>query len=118
MTRSKPVLDPYCALCGSYKGIGYCRNKKCPSHGNMDKQDQSFVSKASCVLCSNAASVACIRCGNMYCDLHSANSGDSNFCGLDHHIGICSICLKRVCENCWILDETGKIDCIEHIEEG
>jgi hypothetical protein len=116
MTRNKPVLDPYCAYCGGYKGIGLCMNKSCQGYAAKEMRSQSFESKGSCVLCRNDASISCARCGNIYCSAHSENSMDSQFGGLSHYIGLCNVCKTLVCENCWILDEKGNIQCIEHFE--
>jgi hypothetical protein len=117
MKRNKPVLDPYCTRCGSYKGIGFCKNKSCLSYAAEIKWGQSFESKGSCALCRNDASVSCARCGNMYCNTHSENGKESQFAGLNHYIGLCSVCEILVCENCWILNEKGAILCIEHFED-
>jgi hypothetical protein len=115
MTRNRPVLDPYCAYCGSYKGIGFCNNEICPGYTAEDVIIQAKM-KSSCVLCRNDATLSCKRCGSMYCDTHSTNGGNRKFEGLNHHIGKCVICGVSVCENCWILDEKGNIQCIEHFE--
>jgi hypothetical protein len=93
-----------------------CMNQSCLSYAAKEKQGQSFKPMGSCVLCRNNASVSCASCGNMYCSAHSENSRESQFGGLKHYIGLCSVCRALVCENCWILDEKGNVQCIEHLE--
>jgi hypothetical protein len=115
MKRNKPVLDPYCTHCGGYKGIGFCENESCAGYKAEDVSIQAKI-KLSCVLCRNDSTLSCNRCGSIYCDAHSVNSSECKFEGLNHHIGTCVICGVSVCENCWILDEKGNIQCIEHFE--
>lgn len=118
-----PMLDPFCQFCGQYKGVGPCSNPKC-----TDSQTRGTLSSTSssrktisrdhrCTRCQREASVECERCGTPFCNIHSHNLDSSVMIGKDHIMGTCVLCGKRICENCWILDDEGRITCLEHRAE-
>jgi hypothetical protein len=36
----------------------------------------------------------------------------------EHHIGTCGFCSFLVCEDCWVVNDNGKVICLNHLENG
>ncbi|MHA1480599.1 MAG: hypothetical protein ACTSQZ_04155 [Candidatus Thorarchaeota archaeon] len=63
------------------------------------------------------AVVSCFRCGANFCSIHAANNQSSKLAEVKHIIGTCNMCNNLICEDCWILDEFGRIICLIHLKE-
>ena len=124
--KYNPLLDPFCNECGMYKGIGFCKNPDCKSQipeseNETDSGVQTRYKQVNqqnlCCLCENLSIVICCRCNQGYCETHSSGLNESRLCHKDQHIGLCIKCQRFVCENCWILNDSGSILCLNHLEE-
>jgi hypothetical protein len=124
MKREDPLILPICNHCGKYKGVGYCKNPACPGFlGQLDEEESETEednSKESvnqpCSLCRNDQVLACVQCGQGFCQTHSLGA-DLNKLGTFHQrVGTCVECHQVVCENCWILNPNGDIVCLYHIK--
>jgi hypothetical protein len=119
---SNPILNPFCEICGKYKGIGFCKDSKCKGHeqdkstNNENTLRSSFVSKNWCSICGNSSISYCTSCNQGFCEKHAIGLENSRLIHKEQHIGTCVECGKYVCENCWILDDTGAIICLDHLE--
>ena len=111
MQNKSDMLNPFCDQCGEYKGLGPC--KRCDTNESRDTSKQAKV----CSRCKKTAVITCFRCGANFCSIHSANSQRSRLAEAKHLIGTCSRCDTLICEDCWILEEAGKIICLVHLEE-
>ncbi|MHA1638142.1 MAG: hypothetical protein ACTSUB_09030 [Candidatus Thorarchaeota archaeon] len=110
MPEKSEMLLPYCNKCGEYKGLGPC--KICNSTGT-----DSVIKDETCSRCIEPMKTRCQRCGSSFCSTHSQGSQQQNLVDNSHTIGTCARCGILVCEDCWILDEFGRIICLEHFEE-
>ena len=115
MTRNSPKILPYCPHCGTYKGVGPCKNSNC------DKTTQVELDKIqnhshNCRICSKKGVVSCTRCGEYYCKEHAAGHQETKLVSLDQYLGTCVICNQVVCEQCWIFSSNGAVTCLQHHE--
>ena len=76
------------------------------------------VERESCSMCERKEIVACSRCGRSFCKIHSSNSKKMRVQSLDHYIGTCSVCSFLVCEDCWVVNDSGNVICLNHLENG
>lgn len=112
--RNRIELDPFCDKCGRYKGIGSCTRVDCSAvlpdyEENKDRQHRQV-----CCLCSDQLVWFCSQCKKGYCNAHSLGYQESILRYFYQHLGTCHLCGEFVCENCWVLDEIGRIRCINH----
>ena len=111
MQNKSDLLNPFCGQCGDYKGLGPC--KRCDASKSIDTSKQVRI----CSRCKEAAVVSCFRCGSNFCSTHAVNSRSSKLTEVKQIIGTCKMCSNQICEDCWILDESGRIICMVHLEE-
>ncbi|MFX1484276.1 MAG: hypothetical protein ACFFCP_13935 [Promethearchaeota archaeon] len=119
MERDDPLLLPMCQICGKYKGIGPCKNSRCPGSIGESKiggLGESRIEIRSCSRCENKAIISCSRCDSGFCKNHGHGATNNHLITLDQVVGTCIICGEVVCENCWILESDGAITCLVHHE--
>ncbi len=113
MTRNTPKILPFCQHCGSFKGVGPCRNPECDKTKYVSigfLQSQS----GNCIICSKDGDHSCSRCGISYCTKHAIGKDESILSSLEQHLGTCVICGEVICEHCWIFNSKGSITCLVH----
>lgn len=110
MSKKSEMLLPYCNKCGVYKGLGPC--KICNS-----TETDSITEREICSRCKESMKIQCQRCESSFCSAHSDGSQLQKLSNNSQIIGTCAKCGIFVCEDCWILDEVGRIICLEHLEE-
>ena len=110
MPERSEMLLPYCNNCGEYKGIGPC--KICNSTGA-----DSVIEGELCSRCNESMKIQCQRCESSFCSTHSQENQQQKLINNSQIIGTCARCGIFVCEDCWILDEVGRIICLEHLKE-
>lgn len=122
MRRDAARILPYCPFCGEYKGVGPCRNTTC--RGSSIKELDRTPSKEPvrteagvCIVCKGIVVQKCVRCKRGYCIEHSEHHTANELLSVKQHLGTCISCGQIVCEYCWILDERGKILCLQHSAE-
>ena len=117
--RKNPALDPFCSRCGKYKGIGPCLNPNCRSYDNKTDPGSQVILNHSdwCSICGSPAEIKCHVCGQSFCDVHALGKNDSQLHHKDQHVGTCVKCNSYVCEDCWILNTSGSILCLYHLEK-
>jgi len=115
MTRNTPEILPYCQHCGSFKGVGSCKNPKCDVTNRVDigsLRDQSN----KCVVCSREGEYSCSRCSAYYCIKHAGGKEEIKLISVEQHLGTCVVCGKVICEQCWIFNNKGAVTCFVHSE--
>ena len=125
MKREDPVLLPICNHCGKYKGVGQCKNPTCQGslkhsekEGYVMEKDSSKESVSQpCSICQNDKVVTCSQCGQGFCITHGVGHDLNQLKTFHQRVGTCVECHQVVCENCWILNPSGDIVCLTHIEE-
>ena len=115
MTRDSDEILPYCPHCGTYKGVGPCKNPLCDKTTRIDF-DTIKVHSHNCQICSKEGIISCSRCGRYYCEQHAIGHLESKLVSLDQYMGTCVICGQVICESCWIFDNNGAVICLQHIE--
>ncbi len=115
MTRNSPDILPYCPHCGTYKGVGPCKNSKCDKTVliDLDKNQQHTV---DCRICSKEGIISCPQCGGYYCEEHAMGYTENKLISIDQYMGTCVICNQVVCELCWIFDSNGAVNCLRHLQ--
>ncbi|MGY5858786.1 MAG: hypothetical protein RTU63_05415 [Candidatus Thorarchaeota archaeon] len=115
MTRNTPEILPYCQHCGSYKGVGTCKNPKCDKSKQVDIKALRYES-SRCTICSTEGSISCSRCGGFYCNEHAIGSEETKLMSNEQHLGTCVVCGAVICERCWIFNNNGSVTCLVHLE--
>ncbi len=125
MKRDDPALLPICKHCGKYKGVGLCKNQACPgSLGHLEEggsEMEEAISKKPavqpCSICKNDQVVTCTQCGQGFCKTHGIGHELKQMGTFHQRVGTCVECQQVVCENCWILNPSGDIVCLAHVEK-
>ena len=115
MTRNSPEILPYCPHCGTYKGVGPCKNPKCDKTGHIDF-DKVPTSSHTCQICPKEATISCSQCGRSYCEEHAFGYSETKLVSIEQHMGTCVTCNQVVCEFCWIFSGNGDVNCLQHLE--
>ena len=125
MKREDPVLLPICNHCGKYKGVGHCKNPACPGSLRQLEKGGSEIEEDSskkpvnqlCSICMNDQVLTCSQCGQGFCTTHGLGSELNQLGTFHQRVGTCVECHQVVCENCWILNPSGDIVCLTHVEK-
>ena len=115
MARNTPEILPYCQHCGSFKGVGSCKNPKCDETNQVEIGAVGNHS-SKCVVCSREGEHSCSRCGASYCNKHAIGKEESKLISVEQHLGTCVVCGKVICEQCWIFNNKGAVTCFVHLE--
>ncbi|MCK5265165.1 MAG: hypothetical protein KAJ36_01180 [Candidatus Thorarchaeota archaeon] len=115
MTRNTPEILPYCKHCGSFKGVGSCKNPKCDETNRVEIGAIGNQSN-KCVICSSEGEHSCSRCGVSYCNKHAIGKEESKLISIEQYLGTCVVCGKIICERCWIFNNKGVVTCLIHVE--
>jgi hypothetical protein len=105
-----------------------CMNPSCTNKGFSEDYDgdefgetsdtSNSVERRSCSICERQEILSCSRCGRAFCEIHSSNSEKMRVQSPEHHIGTCGFCSFLVCEDCWVVNDNGKVICLNHLENG
>lgn len=125
MKREDPLLLPICNYCGKYKGVGPCKNPACSGALRQSEEGESMMEENSskesvnqhCSICRKDQVLVCAQCGQGFCHAHSVGSELNQLDTFHQRVGTCVECQQVVCENCWILNPSGDIICLTHVEK-
>jgi hypothetical protein len=119
LSRETPEILPYCPFCGKYKGVGPCKNQDCRGAALEELRKAGARppiqgAQPQCIICGADVTHRCARCTRGYCHDHSEGHSSLSLTTVKQRLGRCSICGQIVCEHCWLLDESGRIVCLQH----